>query len=214
MPKRILSLLVTLLAVSSLAATCGSPDPTIVILTPTPLASEAGCDVELRFSMVGDFSSGPDVFLNFQPLGVPLDEVSPGAYVALLADGDGLATDNVVTIQGTRTSDGQQLTQGVSFTWTPQATAYQISDPADLITGPLAHNRVGDFMLESCVARFVVQDGGQRDLHSVGQYGGNLIDAERIGRPGLDNFLEVSTMANVETVLNAQTVFVVNDGAD
>jgi hypothetical protein len=57
-----------------------------------------------------------------------------------------------------------------------------------------------------------VQDAPQRDLHSVGQFGGNLIDAEVVGREGRDAFFEVQPAVNVETVINAQTVEVVNDG--
>ena len=89
-----------------------------------------------------------------------------------------------------------------------------ITDPADLITGPLGHSRIGDYLLESCEARFVVQAPAQRDLYSVNQYGGNLIDAELKGRPGLDNFLAIAPMANIETVLNPQTAVIVNDGSD
>jgi hypothetical protein len=55
---------------------------------------------------------------------------------------------------------------------------------------------------------------GQRELYSVGQYGGNLIDAELVGRPDRDNFLEVQPGLNIESVINAQTVEIVNDGQD
>ena len=103
-----------------------------------------------------------------------------------------------------------------------QSFARQISDPADLITGPLAHSRVGDFLLENRFARYIIQDatpigpGGisDRDLHSVDQFGGNIIDAEVVGRPGRDNFLEIQPGVTAETVINAQTVEVLNDGSD
>ncbi|MCI0635505.1 MAG: hypothetical protein L0206_16560, partial [Actinobacteria bacterium] len=55
---------------------------------------------------------------------------------------------------------------------------------------------------------------GQRELYSVGQYGGNLIDAELVGRPDKDNFLEIQPGLNIESVINAQTVEIVNDGQD
>jgi hypothetical protein len=92
--------------------------------------------------------------------------------------------------------------------------ARRITDPADLITGPLADGRVGDYLLANDVARFIIQDAPQRDLYSVGTYGGNLIDAELIGHPGLDNFLEIQPAVQIETVINAQTVEIVNDGSD
>ena len=92
--------------------------------------------------------------------------------------------------------------------------ARRITDPADLITGPLADGRIGDYLLANDVARFIIQDAPQRDLYSVGAFGGNIIDAELIGHPGLDNFLEIQPAVQIETVINAQTVEIVNDGAD
>jgi hypothetical protein len=69
-------------------------------------------------------------------------------------------------------------------------------------------------LLANDVARFIVQDVGKRDLYSVGAFGGNLIDAELTSRPGTDNFLEIQPALNIETVINAQTVDIVNDGAN
>ncbi len=94
------------------------------------------------------------------------------------------------------------------------ARAFRIERAADLISGPLAHGRVGDYMLANSEARFIIQAPSQRDLYSVGQYGGNIIDAELAARPGLDNFLEIQPGVNSETVINAQTVEIVNDGSD
>lgn len=94
------------------------------------------------------------------------------------------------------------------------ARAFEISDEADLLSGPLAHGRVGDYMLANSVARFVIQAPAQRDMYSVGPFGGNIIDAELVESPGTDNFLEIQPAVNVETVINAQTLEVVNDGTD
>ena len=101
-------------------------------------------------------------------------------------------------------ANGAVKTTGIDFTYEPpKARARRIDDADDLIEGPLAHGTLGDFLLENAVARFVVQDAPQRDLYSVGQYGGNLIDAELVGRPGRDNFLEVQPMLNLETASSA-----------
>ena len=212
---RSLQTLVALLVMSSvmMAARC-NPVTTIKILSPVASAQTTSCSIQLDFQLVGAFSSAPTVTLNFSPLSVPVVESPPGTFTATIGAEDGLQDSNILTIQATRASDGATLTQGVSFSNTPQAKAFQITSPTELLTGPLAHNRIGDYILESCVARFVVQDGGQRDLYSVGQYGGNLIDAERIGSPGLDNFLEIQPGVNLETVVNATSVIVVNDGTD
>ncbi len=210
-PLTLVALMV--LSLLTVAARC-NPVTTIEIIAPVASAQTTSCSVQLEFQLVGSFSSSPSVTLNFSPLSVPVVEGPPGTYTAMIGAEDGLQDSNVLTVQATRASDGTTLTQGVAFTNTPQAKAFQISDPADLLSGPLAHSRVGDFMLESCVARFVVQDGGQRDLYSVGQFGGNISDAERIGSPGLDNFLEIQPGVNLETVVNATSVIVFNDGTD
>lgn len=95
-----------------------------------------------------------------------------------------------------------------------QAVARRITDPGDLITGPLADSRIGDYLLANDVARFIIQDAPQRDIYSVGVFGGNIIDAELVGHPGLDNFLEIQPAVQVETIINAQSVEILNDGSD
>ncbi|MEO8602652.1 MAG: hypothetical protein ABI629_08755 [bacterium] len=92
--------------------------------------------------------------------------------------------------------------------------ARRITDRGDLIRGPLADGQVGDWLLANATARFIIQNAPQRDLYSVGTYGGNLIDAELVGHEGLDNFLEIQPAVQIETVINAQTVEIVNDGSD
>lgn len=205
--------IIALLAIPMMALRC-DPPTTITISSPTPLEQVSACEVSLSFQLAGTFSSAPSVTLNFAPLSVPTTQSPPGTWTATLTANDGLLANNVLTVQATRASDGQVLTQGVSFDFVPQASARVITDPAELITGPLGHSQIGDFLLESCQARFVVQDANQRDLYSVGTYGGNLIDGELIGQPGKDNFLELAPMVNVETVVNPTSAVIVNDGAD
>lgn len=102
-----------------------------------------------------------------------------------------------------------------TFDYLPgKARAHRIDNPADLITGPLAHNQVGDYLLENGIARYAIQRPGVRDLHSIGQFGGNLIDAELVGRPGRDQFFELQPSINIETVIHATEVEIVNDGQD
>ncbi len=94
------------------------------------------------------------------------------------------------------------------------ASAHEITNPAELITGPLADGQVGDTMLENDVARFIIQQPNVRDMSSVGAFGGNIIDVELVGHPGLDNFLEIQPAINIETVVNATSLEIVNDGTD
>jgi len=139
----------------------------------------------------------------------------PTDFTASLAPGAPLQDDNQLVLT-VASLDGVVRTERRAFSYAPagKARLRRISDPADLITGPLAHGQLGDWLLENGSARFVIQDVAKRDLYSVGGFGGNLIDAELVGRPGLDNFLETQPAVNVETVINAQTVEIVNDGQD
>lgn len=138
----------------------------------------------------------------------------PTTFTANLDPGPPLLDNNELVVQAQATNGtGARVTRAFVY-GPPKARARRITSAGELITGPLGHSRIGDWLLENDEARFVVQDVPQRDLHSVGQFGGNLIDAELVGRPGRDAFFEVQPALNVETVVNAQTVEVVNDGQD
>lgn len=148
--------------------------------------------------------------------GVPIALAGgPSTWTATVPAGAPLLDDCVLEVSALA-NNGVTVTKQTRFQYAPpnKARARRITDPADLMTGPLAHGQVGDWLLENGVARFIVQDAPQRDLYSVGQFGGNLIDAELVGRPGLENFLEIQPMLNAETVINAQSVEIVNDGQD
>ncbi len=94
------------------------------------------------------------------------------------------------------------------------ADAHEIVNAAELLEGPLADGQVGDFMMSNEKVRVVIQRAGVRDMYSVGGFGGNIIDAELVDHPGMDNFLEIQPAVNLETVINATSLEVVNDGAD
>ncbi|NNL66771.1 MAG: PHP domain-containing protein, partial [Myxococcales bacterium] len=157
--------------------------------------------------------AGAQILLN----GVAMAAVEgpPGTLTIAVAPGPPLRDKNVFEADVPLLAGGNAVYKTKFFYLPPgKASAFEIEDPADLLTGPLAHNRKGDFMLSNDRARFVVQQANVRDLHSVGQYGGNLIDAELLSNPGNDNFFEMSTSVNVESVINATSVTVLNDGQD
>lgn len=148
--------------------------------------------------------------LNGSPLALALQP--GGAYTATLSPGGSLADDNTLVVTA-QTTSGDPRTETRLFQWLPpKARLRKITDPADLMSGPLAQGRVGDYLLANDTARFIVQDVAQRDLHSIGAFGGNLIDMELVGHPGIESFFEIQPALNIETVLNAQTATVVNDG--
>lgn len=146
--------------------------------------------------------------------GVPLPlQGGPSVYRTRVNPGPPLRDENRLVV--TVTAGGASARAQADFSYLPpKAVARRITDERDLLRGPLAHGRVGDYLLANTVARFVIQDAPQRDLYSVGTFGGNIIDAELVERPGTDNFLELQPAVNIETVINAQTVEIVNDGQD
>jgi hypothetical protein len=170
---------------------------------------------QVSFEIAGEMEPGSlEVEINGESI---LDRVSGGpVYTATIEPGPPLRNHNMLVVRARALSQGQPAVRVRPFRYKPpgKASAKQIDRSEDLIRGPLGHSRIGDWLLGNGEARFVIQDVGQRDLYSVGQYGGNVIDAELVDRPGLDNFLELQAGLNIETVVNAQTVEIVNDGQD
>ncbi len=202
-----------------LVAACDSsevqrgPTSTVAFLSPAPDDVIDTYSFVVTFAFAGDPVDPNSVELRINEM--PVSVLTDGAtYSAPVDAGPPLRDDNIARVEA-RTAGGALVSGEVAFRYLPpKATARRIDDTADLITGPLAHGRVGDWLLANDTARFIVQDAGPRDLYSVGTFGGNLIDAELVGHPGLDNFLEVQPSVNVETVIHATSVEVVNDGQD
>ena len=196
--------------------------PRVKILSPEPGQLVDACSVTVQVRLLDFIDPGTlEVTLNGQPLA--MTEVGPGDgplnFQSVLYEGEAsidfplLANNEVLAT--VLNEDGELRFHQRSFDFTAaEPRARQITDAADLITGPQGDSRIGDWLLENCTARFVVQDAPQRDLTGIGQYGGNLIDAELRSRPGRDSFFEFQPMLNIETVINADTVTVVNDGTD
>jgi len=191
---------------------CGGAPP-VAIVAPaanadvTSFAFSVEVDVDPARIVPGSLSAT----LNGDPLAL---SGGPTRYTAALTPGAPLADANLLRVHVTLTS-GVETTLQRSFAYAPpKARLVRITEPGQLLGGPLAHGRVGDWLLENAEARFVIQDVAQRDLYSIGQFGGNVIDAELVGREQRDAFFEIQPSINVETVINAQTAEVVNDGQD
>ncbi len=158
----------------------------------------------------------------------------PTVFSATMSPGAPLRVENELRAS-VLDANGVRFERNASFTYAPpRARARRINSSDQVIdalqqgkarpdrargrgprvTGPLAHGRRGDWLLENGVVRFVVQDAPKRDHYSIGQFGGNVIDAELVGRPGRDQFFEFQPAVNIETVVNAEFVEIVNDGTD
>jgi hypothetical protein len=191
---------------------CAS-QPLLRVAAPGEGAVVRGCEVEVRVVALG--TSEPETLraeLNGAPIALAPAGRGGRARAGRVSGAPLRAGANTLVARVEGKSGGSSV-QTVGFRFEPdEPRARRIEDERDLVRGPLAHGKPGDWLLENCSARFVIQDGGRRDLHSIGQYGGNLIDAELRARPGRDQFFELQPALNVETVQNAQHVEIVNDG--
>jgi hypothetical protein len=199
------ALLLTLLPIGVAAAARPA-----VVVAPGHQVRTFSFTIEVEVPAGASFDPADGVTLN----GVPMPVAGgPSRYTAEIGPGFPLLDDNRIDVAVE--NGGKTRTTLHRFQYRPdKARLRRIERPNDLIQGPLAHGRLGDWLLENGAARFIVQDVAKRDLYSVGAFGGNLIDLELKSNPGNDNFIESQTMLNLETVLNAQTVEVVNDGQD
>ncbi len=103
------------------------------------------------------------------------------------------------------------------------AVAGPITDPTDCVAGPLSRCRAsnddphtGDYILKNDRIRVVIQNV-QRNLFGIGQFGGQIIDADLVRTPGdpdRDNFEEWSTSLNLENTAHYTSLTVLNDGTD
>ncbi|MAE97023.1 MAG: hypothetical protein CL910_20425, partial [Deltaproteobacteria bacterium] len=213
MAHRYLTWLLVSLVPGLLAFTCllnggyasiDSPAPSSTVTTST-------VDIQVTVPLASTFDPNTDVTVNGTVVPVTGGLI---VWTATLNPGFPLQDINGIRAEVILPSGAPGITQQ-AFTWLPsKARARKITDPADLIGGPLAHGRIGDYIIENDQARFIIQDVNQRDLYSVGAFGGNLIDAELKANPDNDHFIETTPMLNIETVINADTVDILNDGED
>ncbi len=148
----------------------------------------------------------PDASVAALTFGTPCAGVTTGAglLTCLLTDQRAAADALIVVEYGQAPSGGT-------------AVAKQITNPAtECVQGPLSRCRTGDYLLENGAIRVVVQDI-QRNLFGIGQFGGQIIDADlNRGNPALerDNFEEWSTAINVENTAHYTDLTIINDGSD
>ncbi len=113
-------------------------------------------------------------------------------------------------------SDNLKLTCLKSTAASAVAEALQISNPADLIGGPLAMSEVGDFMIRNSKVRAVVRDVGR--LHSFMLLnGGQIIDADLVrANPAddNDNWLGMQPLVQISSTQATNSVVVLNDGSN
>ncbi len=97
----------------------------------------------------------------------------------------------------------------------PQARL--VASAHDLVPGPLARGRNGDIVMENRRLRAIVQKAG-RNWFSIGQFGGNIIDAVPKRADGSlaaeDHYEEAALGTNIESSPNYQRVDIVSAGGE
>jgi hypothetical protein len=96
------------------------------------------------------------------------------------------------------------------------AEAFAISNPSDLIGGPLAMGRVGDYMIRNGNIRAVVRAPGRQHSFTL-LHGGQIIDADLVrANPAddRDGWLGSTPLVNISSTQGTDTVTVENTGAD
>jgi hypothetical protein len=90
-----------------------------------------------------------------------------------------------------------------------------VTSKPQLIEGPLAFGRLGDFRLYNDKIQLIIQQPG-RKAAAIDEFGGNIVDADRVRSNGVehDNFGAWSPGINVETTANYTSVVVLNDGTN
>ena len=93
------------------------------------------------------------------------------------------------------------------------ARGKRIDSVSQLLTGPNAHGKVGDFLLENEKVRVVVQAAGR--AFGPLPYGGTIIDADLAGSgPANDQFGEVGLLYNFGRTLKPDQYELLGDGLD
>jgi len=106
----------------------------------------------------------------------------------------------------------RQVEAGVPI---PNAVARVITASGDLIGGDMSRGRLGDYYLANGEVQVVIQQP-QRNLLSVGQFGGQIIDADlvrAIADPERDSFEEWAFGVNLENTCHYTKVNVINAGS-
>lgn len=126
---------------------------------------------------------------------------------------DALAACSTCSVD--RAADGLILATTGSSAGGGTAQLFQITDAGDCVGGPMSRCRVNDYLLANDRIRVVIQDL-QRNLFGIGQFGGQIIDADvvRSSGPDRDSFEEWALSLNIESTSHYTSLTIVNDGSD
>ena len=192
----------------------------IVIVAPEDGSKWAeGADVDVIIEFSGSFPLDELTFrasLNGEDI-TSLFTVAPNGATAVLTAveaGEHLLGASIGSVLGQTVYDyaSFEVIPGVAF-----AAARKILDEGDLIGGPMATGRPGDYLLANDKIKVIISDVGRDPVGFVAPYGGHIIDADLVrgpGEAGNDQFMAMSHMINIEATFNATDIQVINDGSN
>ena len=192
----------------------------IVIVAPEDGSKWAeGADVDVIIEFSGSLPVNESTFsasLNGED-GTSLFTVDPAGATAILTAvdaGEHALEVSIRSVLGQTVSDlaSFEVIPGVAF-----AAARRVLDEDDLIGGPMARGRPGDYLMANDKIRVIISDIGRDPVGFVAPYGGHIIDADLVrgpGEPGNDQFMAMSHMINIEGTFHATDIQVINDGSD
>lgn len=96
---------------------------------------------------------------------------------------------------------------------TALATAKQVTDASELIGGPNAQGKVGDYLLKNDHVRIIIRGVSEGGIDG---YGGTIVDMDRTrfpGEPGNDQFGTIMPIFDGTRTVRPQRVFVLDNGA-
>lgn len=163
---------------------CGKDDPTPDMAS----AADDGANNDNNGTDAGDMASGDAT----NPSDMPDMPSGPRERVEI---------DLTPYADGNLFDDGQPV------------RVFQSTQEADLVTGPVASSRVGDYVLENGVARFIVE-GEDRSM-SPCPYGGHIIDGMPmdVEHDG-DMIGEICLFINAGSTHLPETFEIISDGSD
>jgi hypothetical protein len=130
--------------------------------------------------------------------------------------GDPKDCNTVGDVGAIETKVEEFVAQQLSMLESGPASAKEITNASECVAGPLSRCRVGDYLIENGRVRVVIQ-GLQRNMMGIGQFGGQIIDADLRRAPGdpeRDNFEEWATAINIENTAHYTDIDIINDGTD
>ncbi len=158
------------------------------------------------------------VFLLFVACQEPPDSAADAGFLDTMVAGDGASVDDALTGDGgvpfNMPKGGSGHSNVGATLKAKEARAGVVTKTAQLLSGIKVEGKVGDFKIYNSKVAFIIQKG--RIADGWNPYGGEVVDAMRLGQPGArgHSLLGEIVMGLGVHICKPTTVGVINDGSD